>query len=176
LSAFMPKAGILVPFQITVPDGGRDGKWEADIGEHDYIPRPITFYQCKAEHVTREICCDEVATEIKGEKGAPSTWVVKPRVREVLAQGGCYAFFSTDHEIKRSHQTEIDTIAREHLELADFRPHADAKITIFGCNQIADWANHFPSAIRFVREITANLGGLHYHTMESWGREISRQG
>jgi hypothetical protein len=35
----LAKHGIHVPFQITVPDGGRDGKWEAEIGEYEYIPR-----------------------------------------------------------------------------------------------------------------------------------------
>jgi len=172
----LSKAGILVPFQITVPDGGRDGSWNADIGQHDYIPRPATFYQCKAEHVTAPICRDEVATEKKGEKGAPSVWTVKPRVREVLSQGGCYAFFSTNHEIKPSEQTDLDKVVRDQLQAAGFQPHADAKIAFFGCNQIADWANRFPSAVRFVREITKDLGGVHYHTLESWGRQVLSEG
>lgn len=166
---------ILVPFQINVPDGGRDGKWHTDIGSHEYIPRALTYYQCKAEHITAADCEKEVAPEKKNEDGK-ITYVVKDRVREVLSQGGCYAFFSSKHEIKPKEHDELEHIVRKRLRLANFTPHADAKIEFLGCNRIADWTNRFPSAVRFVREITKDQGGIHYHTMESWQKQLMPQG
>jgi hypothetical protein len=166
---------ILVPFQINVPDGGRDGKWHADIGMHEFIPRPLTYYQCKAEHITDADCEKEVAPD-KKDKDGKTTRVVKERVREVLSQGGCYAFFSSKHEIKPNADTDLATIVRKRLQLAGFHPHPDARIEFFGSNRIADWANRFPSAVRFVREITKDLGGVHFYTVEQWQRQIERQG
>ena len=54
------KHGIFVPFLITVPDGGRDGKWEADIEDCEYIPRGLTYYQCKAQALTDTDCRKEL--------------------------------------------------------------------------------------------------------------------
>ena len=167
--------GILVPFQINVPDGGRDAQWHTDIGAHEFIPRPLTYYQCKAEHITAADCEKEVAPE-KRDKDGKSTYVVKERVREDLSQGGCYAFFSSGHEIKPSPDTDLDSVVRERLKLAGFQPHADAKIEFFGCNRIADWANRFPSAVRFVREVTKHQGGVHFRTMETWQKQLAAQG
>src|SRR5687768_10772307 len=78
----LQKTGILVPFQINVPDGGRDGRWNANIGQHEFIPRPLTFYQCKADHITEAMCRDEVAPEKKTKKSKAPVLVVKKRVRE----------------------------------------------------------------------------------------------
>ena len=166
----LQKAGILVPFQITVPDGGRDGLWDAPIDAYDYIPRERTYYQCKAEKVTEAVCRDEVAVEKKDPKNGPSTWVVKPRVREVLAAGGCFAFFSCKHEIKPDVGQDVSTIVRDQLEKAGFTTPGEACIEFFGCNRIADWANKYPSAIRYVREVTRGFGGLHYFTIDGWSK------
>ena len=58
---------ILVPFQTNVPDGGRDGRWDTEIGQHEYIPRKLTFYQVKAERITKPMCRDEMVFQEKQE-------------------------------------------------------------------------------------------------------------
>lgn len=171
----LTKPGILVPFQINVPDGGRDGQWDADIGAHEYIPRPNTYYQCKAERITPASAQDEVVVEKKDAKKV-TYYEVKPRVQQVLSQGGAYVFFTSEHEIEREPAKELAIKVREALSKANFTPHADARIEFLGCNRIADWANHFPSAIRFVREVTKNLGGLHYYTVHTWRRLLEAEG
>ena len=57
--------GILVPYEITVPDGGSDGEWRpkaenAAFVENQFIPRNWTRYQCKAEHLTEGMCRSEI--------------------------------------------------------------------------------------------------------------------
>jgi hypothetical protein len=168
---WLARAGILVPFQITVPDGGSDGTWNADIGPHDYIPRTLTYYQCKAERVTEGLCRGELAS-----KNKDGTLVVKPRVAEVLSQGGCYAFFSTGHEIKTGDDDDVDKIARDELSKAGFTPAVGAVIELIGSNRIADWANRFPAAIRFVLEVTKGFTDPHYYTVEEWGNLANMTG
>ena len=158
-------SGILVPYQITVPDGGSDGEWRAQTAPNEFIPRKWTRYQCKAERITAVTCRDEIAPLDKN--GTPQ---VKARVREVLAAGGCYAFFSNKHEVKPSDDKDIDTIARDQMRRAGFTPAEDAMIEFFGCNRIADWTNQFPSVVRYVREINKGFGGLHYFTFDGWSQ------
>lgn len=155
--------GILVPYEITVPDGGSDGEWKAQGATNEFIPRNWTRYQCKAERITEGKCRDEIApADNKGHFNA------KARVKEVLEAGGCYAFFSNGHEVKPSGDDDIDTIARDQLKKAGVTPAAGAIIEFFGCNRIADWTNKFPSAVRYVREVTKGFGGLHYFTFDGW--------
>jgi hypothetical protein len=170
----LSKHGILVPFQINVPDGGCDGEWNAEIGAHEYIPSSLTYYQCKAEHITSTDCANEVSPckKVKGK----TQYLLKDRVRDVLSRGGCYAFFSSKHEIKPSKTSDPDTVVRKRLAEANFTPHPNAKIEFFGCNRIAAWANRFPSAVRFVREITKDQGGIHYFTIDGWARLLAKQG
>lgn len=162
--------GILVPFQITVADGGSDGEWRlndsfVDYQHREYIPRRWTRYQCKAQHLTEKMCRDEVVNK-KSRKIS-----VKSRVREVLEAGGCFAFFTTGHEVKSSKKADIDTVVRRELEKADFVPHKDARIEFYGCNRIAAWVNKFPAAVMAVKEMTKGIGGIHYYTFNSWGNQ-----
>ena len=161
----LSRFGILVPYEITVPDGGSDGEWKAQSAPNEFIPRKWTRYQCKAEQITEAKCRAEIAPPDK--HGTPQ---VKPRVREVLADGGCYAFFSSGHEVKRSGDEDIDTIARDQMRRAGFIPAEDAMIEFFGCNRIADWTNKFPSVVRYVREINKGFGGVHYFTFDGWSK------
>jgi hypothetical protein len=160
--------GILVPYEITVPDGGSDGEWKpktnnAAFTPNQFIPRNWTRYQCKAEHLTEGKCRSEIAPE-----DAKGNFNAKARVKEVLQAGGCYAFFSNDHEVKPSNDQDIDTIARDQLQKAGVTPAANAVIEFFGCNRIAEWTNKFPAAVRYVREVTKGFGGVHYFTFGGW--------
>lgn len=155
--------GILVPYEISVPDGGSDGEWKAQGTTNEFIPRNWTRYQCKAERLTEGKCRDEIApADKKGNFNA------KARVKEVLEAGGCYAFFSNGHEVKPSGDDDIDNIARDQLQRAGVTPAAGAIIEFFGCNRIADWTNKFPAAVKYVREVTKGFGGLHFFTFDGW--------
>jgi len=162
--------GILVPYEITVPDGGSDGEWKPKgdgngFVPNEYIPRSWTRYQCKAEHITEGKCRAEIAPP-----DSQGNLKVKARVKEVLEAGGCYAFFSNGHEVKPSGADDIDTIARDQLKKAGVTPAADAVIEFFGRDRIAEWTNKFPAAVRYVREITKGFGGTHYFTFDGWAK------
>ncbi|HXT13804.1 MAG TPA: hypothetical protein VN873_19805 [Candidatus Angelobacter sp.] len=87
--------GIHVPFQINVPDGGRDGRWVADIGEYEYIPRKISYYQSKAQSLSDSQCRAEIL-----RTDEPGKYVLKEKVQEVLESGGAYVLFSSHPCVK----------------------------------------------------------------------------
>ena len=79
------QAGIHVPFEINVKDGGSDGQWSGEIEANDYIPDNLTFYQSKAQKLGPTACADEIHK-------AQSTGL-KPQEKKVLDAGGAYVFF-----------------------------------------------------------------------------------
>ena len=54
-AAGVPLSAISVPLQITVPDGGEDGRivWTGGRDSTDYLPGRINFFQCKASKMGR---------------------------------------------------------------------------------------------------------------------------
>lgn len=156
--------GILVPYQINVPDGGSDGEWKTSdqMDKHDYIPRSWTRYQCKASPMSEKDCKDEVVIEKKGKLE------VKPRIKEVLENDGAFVFFCSHHEVKL--HSQIDSVIRAQLSEAGLHTPANATIKFLGCNLIANWVNKFPAAIRYVREVTQGFYGYYYSTFDEWGK------
>ncbi|SRR5216683_1678975 len=86
----LEKHGIFVPFQINAPDGGRDGRWDAQIKDCEYIPRLLTYYQCKAQSLTDADCRAEIL-----RTDQPNDVRLKEKVAEVFEKGGAYVFFSS---------------------------------------------------------------------------------
>ena len=109
-------------------------------------------------------------------KDGDGNFHAKARVKEILEGGGCYAFFSNNHEVKPSNNQDINTVARDQLEKAGVTPAPGAIIEFYGCNRIADWTNKFPAAVRYVREVTMGFGGLHYFTFNGWTKLADASG
>ena len=157
------KHGIFVPFQITVPDGGRDGKWEAPITDCEYIPRPLTYYQCKAQAMTDSDCRAELLRRDK-----PSDIQLKEKVSEVLEKGGAYVFFCShscvniDDRIKAARKALTDAgRSKAELDCIDF----------LDANRIAAWVNMHASAFAFVSQLTTRFQPVGLRTIESWGED-----
>jgi hypothetical protein len=104
----LAKHGIHVPFQINVPDGGRDGKWDADIGANEYIPKKLTYYQCKAQNLTVGDCRSEILRNDEKDNIR-----LKEKVEEVLNQGGAY--FGGEMSLTRRRAKLSDALHSFHL-------------------------------------------------------------
>ncbi len=169
-----------VPSKIRVPDGGMDGYWDNRVPEkHAFIPRQKTFYQCKAQRLTDKLIESELLEVEKRPRGAKSIkkeLVVKPRVREVLEAGGCYAFLTTDHGIRRRTTASQQDIAINALRKAGFSPPEDAKIVFLNGSKLADWTNKFAAAVALVRQRTKQLGGIYFCTVDEWSKQPYMQG
>lgn len=165
--------GILVPFQINVPDGGRDAQWNHEIEDYEYIPRSKTYYQAKASNLTIGKCKAELITEDSANKGQ---LIPKPRVKEVLESGGCYAFFTTSLDFTDDQEKDIESVAEEAFKKTNFTRHPESKVVFFGRNKIHDWVNRHPSAIVYTRKLLGEVRQHDFMLLDDVGREFAEDG
>ncbi len=155
--------------RINVADGGRDLGWENPITEPvAYIPRDKTFYQCKASHITPGV--------IKGEILNNESDALKPRVAEVLLNGGAYVIVTTDSWIRRAETLDIHAIASDSLAIVGVELHPDSKVEVLGREKMAEWINHYPSVIAHVLRVTSGFPVTHFFDVEAWGQNPEMEG
>ena len=88
--AEIPLRATAVPLQITVADGGEDGRveWTGGVDETDYFPSRFCIFQSKAQNLKPASVKAEILK--KQKSGAPK---LNEAVLEVLARRGAYIVF-----------------------------------------------------------------------------------
>ncbi len=116
----IPLRAAAVQLQITVPDGGEDGRveWIGGINSTNYLPSRFNILQSKAQNLTESSIKAEVFTS--SDKGKDKSDKVKPKlndaVSESLSQGGSYVIFCsyplTGQKINKLRKAIEDAIAQ----------------------------------------------------------------
>jgi hypothetical protein len=149
--------------RITVPDGGRDLGWENPLRESvAYIPRPKTFYQCKASDLNESVIRGELLNSAGSE--------LKPRVAEVLLNGGAYVFVTTSSWIRRSEALDITSVATSILASIGTTFPPESSVEVLGREKLSEWVNRYPSVIATVLRLTGRFPDMHLFDVETWGR------
>lgn len=157
------KHGVFVPYQIYVPDGGRDGKWDNAIEPYEYIPRGLTYYQCKAQELSDGDCRSELLrVDTKKEVR------LKEKVDEVLSRGGAYVFFSGRPCVNIDNRV---TAARKALSDAGRTTAETDCIDFFDANRIAAWVNLHAAAFAYVCQQVFKWQAVGLRTVEDWGAD-----
>jgi len=147
-----------VPLEISVPDGGEDGriKWEAGPDRTNFIPRRFALFECKATKMDARKCRSQML------QGKPAK--LKPRILEVCDAGGAYIILASR-----------DTVRDKTARVAKMK----AAVKDGGCQQpdlvhldfwdsgkIADWTNEYPQAVLYVHSCTGRSIPLGVRTWE----------
>ena len=164
----LAKHGIHVPFQITVPDGRSDGKWDANIGEYEYIPRSLTYFQCKASNLKDSDCRAEILAKDKKAKGKQTKFELKEKVREVMENAGAYVFFCGQAVVPIDKR--IKACRKALKDAGRTTPEKDC-IEFLDANRIAAWVNLHVAALSYVNSITTNFQAIGLKSVEAWGGE-----
>jgi hypothetical protein len=140
----LPTSGVSVPLNITVSDGGEDGRiqWSAGLKHTNWIPRRLTLFQIKATSLSPEQCANELCDK-QGK--------LKPSVSAFLKGKGAYVFVcghdynkkAIDARVKRADQC----VRRKIKNLAKNR-----MIDFYDANRMADWTNEYFAAAIYVLE------------------------
>jgi hypothetical protein len=157
----IPRSATNVPLQISVPDGGEDGRirWEGGPEKTDFLPQRFTILQSKAQKMNPAQCAKEVAPRN----------CLKPQVKEVLDVGGAYVQFC--HYPYNTNLTESRVRSmREALRAAGRADWKTAYVEFYDANKIASWVNCFFPAQVYVLEcngITADFAIKSWHEWAS---------
>jgi hypothetical protein len=162
----IPLRDVSVPLQITIADGGEDGRVEW-IGGHRstaYLPARFSVFQAKAQNLSESQIKSEV---LKQQKKRSSR--LNPAVAEVLAKGGAYILFCRERMVTAKRKKLAKAIQTA-IATGGGTPKNAAAIEIYDANLIADWVNTHPPVALWLasQKHGRNLAGFQTH--EGWGR------
>lgn len=153
----IPLGGIHVASQINAPDGGEDGRifWEGGLERTKFLPSRRCLFQLKACKITPGKAAGEVITSKKK---------VKPKVQSLLQQGGHYILLCT-HAYNQSLIDKRRERICSALNEAGIPASID-HILFWGADQIAMWANIYPSVTLWIKE---KVGIGTFDGINTWG-------
>lgn len=164
--AGIPLRAAAVPLQITIPDGGEDGRveWIGGLPSTAYLPSRFTALQSKAQNLTESRVRNEVLKPSK--KGPPK---LSPVILEVLSCKGAYVVFCRERMVTEKRKKLVKAIQAA-ISVGGGNPKKATAIEIYDANLIADWVNTHPAVALWLasQRLGRNLAGFQTH--EAWGR------
>lgn len=164
--AGIPLRSASAPLQITVADGGEDGRieWTGGSPSTAYFPSRFTILQSKAQ--------DLAPSEIKAEthkktKGRPPA--LSDALTEVLTRGGAYVVFCKKPFTTTKRKKLVKAIA-EGIEEVGSDPKKASAIEVYDANLIAEWVNSHPPVALWLASQRLGRPLQGFQTHESWGR------
>lgn len=129
--------------EVKATDGGEDAhiKWSEGVEKTGWIPNRYTLFQCKAENIKPSECKNEILSEDELKHH-----VLKPRVKEVLDNGGSYVLFFTqicNKKMKNDREKRI----REGIQSTGASYYDNVTIRIYDANSISMWVNEYIALI-----------------------------
>jgi hypothetical protein len=165
-------SGVSVPLQITVADGGEDGRisWEGGLESTDYLPSRFCIFQAKATDLPRGGWKQEVWK--KGTQGKEKIRELNDAVQNVLEQGGAYIGFTSAVIIgSRKYKERIQGI-RDGIQEAGSDPNELNTIDIYDANKIASWVSKYPAIAVWLNEKHSGLNLKGFQTIGMLGERI----
>ncbi|MDH5195100.1 MAG: hypothetical protein OEW32_15545 [Nitrospira sp.] len=162
----IPLRATTVPLQITVADGGEDGRvdWSGGADSTDYFPGRFSIFQSKAQNLTEKLIAAEVLK--KPKKGAAK---LNAAVLEAVSRRGSYIVFCsrkcTGQKIKKL-KNAIEKAVRKGKR----KPSNLKSIEIYDANRIADWVNTHPPVALWLASLSKGRSLTGFLSHEAWGR------
>lgn len=162
----IPLHGASVPLQITIADGGEDGRvaWSGGQDSTAYLPARFSVFQAKAQNLSESQVKAEVLKQPR--KGPPK---LNPAIADVLSQKGAYIIFCRERMVTTKRKKLVKGIQTAITGGGD-NPKKAAAIEVYDANIIADWVNMHPPVALWLasQKLGRNLVGFQTH--EGWGR------
>lgn len=161
-------SGVSVPLQITVADGGEDGRieWEGGLESTDYLPSRFCIFQAKATKLSKAGWKKEVWR--KGTQGKGQIRELNDAVRNVLEQGGAYIGFTRDNINGLGKSERIQGI-KEGIKEAGGELKKLNMIDIYGADEIAKWVSKYPAIAVWLNEKQSGLNLKGFQTIGMLG-------
>lgn len=160
----IPLRSAIVPLQITIADGGEDGRasWEGGVQSTDFFPSRFSVFQAKAQNLNESSMTAEIAK--KQGKRMP---LLNQAVAEVIRKNGAYIVFCsrafTGQKIAKL-QKSITVAIRKCGKSVPRNFRCD----VYDANRIAAWVNTHPSAALWLTELGRGRSVAGFQTQDSW--------
>lgn len=162
----IPLRAATVPLQITVADGGEDGRveWTGGVDETDYFPTHFCVFQSKAQNLTKTTIEAEILK--KPKKGRAT---LNPAVSEAMARRGAYVIFCS-HAFGGQKIKNLKSAIESAIRKGRDDPSRVAAIEIYDANRIANWVNTHPSVALWLTALHRKRSLAGFLSHDAWGR------
>lgn len=188
--AHVPLRATHVPFQITVPDGGEDGRveWEGGTDSTLFFPRRFCLFQSKAQRLANASLRSEILKEttsaalrkttkkdaLGGKRSSTKSVTAKlalsRAISDVLKKRGAYTVFCS-----RALTGEKRSEAKKAIAAAIREGGGDPEtiiIEVLDANGITDWVNRHPSVALWLAAHSRRRSLAGFQTHAGWGKSI----
>ena len=163
----IPLRAATIPLQITVADGGEDGRvdWSGGVDSTGFFPARFCVFQSKAQNLTETSITGEV---LKKPKKGPAK--LNAAVSEALSRQGAYIIFCSHpfggQKIKKLRKA-IELAIRQGKKA----PSRLTAIEIYDANRIAIWVNTHPPVALWLASLKRGRSVEGFLSHEAWGQD-----
>jgi hypothetical protein len=164
--AGVPLRAATAPLQVTVADGGEDGRaeWAGGIESTPYFPSRFCVFQSKAQNLTESSIRSEV---LKFTRNKPAR--LNEAISEVLSRGGAYIVFCSNAFTGKKKGKLVNAI-RAAIREGRGKPANASAIEVYDANQIADWVNTHSSVALWLAALQRGRSLAGFLSHDSWGK------
>ncbi|MFC0185412.1 hypothetical protein [Pseudarcicella hirudinis] len=158
----------IVPFNITSPDAGSDGRieWNGTPPTTKWLKNKFTIFQNKATDLLPSNCKKEI---LEPAKKGQSQRKLKAQIEKVVKANGCYILFTNKSIVDQGKDERIAQF-REAIQLAGEPNYETFQIIIYDSNSIKDWVNDYLSAIILVQKFNGINRPLCFMGWDKWDK------
>lgn len=180
--AQIPLRASHVPLQITVSDGGEDGRveWAGGADSTPYFPSRYCVFQAKAQNLTEasvknEILKQEPKTKTKrrgrakAKKSKQSGLILNDAISNALKKHGAYAILSSS-AFTGQKRDKLKKAIEAAVRTGGGNPQRLTAIEILDANKIAEWVNCHPSVALWLANHSRRRSLAGFQTHEGWGK------
>jgi hypothetical protein len=189
--AEIPLRASHVPFQITVADGGEDGRveWSDGAESTPFFPRRFCIFQSKATNLTEASVRSEILKKApagskkktgreskakkkpRGKKSRAGNLVLSPAITEVLSKRGSYTILSTAALIGNKRE-KLKKAIREAVRDGGGDPTC-IEVEVLDSNKLAEWVNRHPSVALWLAKHSRRRSLAGFQSHEGWGKSAN---
>lgn len=166
--AQIPLRAAHVPLQITVSDGGEDGRveWAGGADSTPYFPTRYCVFQAKAQNLTDATVRNEV---LKKKPKSRSGVILSDAILDTLKRRGAYTILSSRSFTGRK-RDNLKKAVEAAVRTGGGNPKRLAAIEILDANKIAEWVNCHRSVALWLAEHSRRRSLAGFQTHEGWGK------
>jgi hypothetical protein len=159
--------GVSVPPQITVADGGEDGRisWKEGCDCTDYLPSRFCIFQSKASDLAEAGWKKEMWK--KSTQGKGKARELNDAIKIALDQGASYIGFTSAVIIGDSKYKDRIRGIKTGIQEAGGNPDQLKAINIYDANKITEWVNKYPAIAVWLNEKQSGLNLKGFQTVEN---------
>lgn len=161
-----------VPVQITIADGGDDGRveWFGGSTATDWLPSRFVIFQVKRTNTDPSALKKETWT--KSSKTSNEQPQLSDALTEVVSREGAYVIVTAAPVVGTNVSRRITAI-QEGISATGNNPSLLAAIEVYDCNRLASWTNTHPSVALWLNELSRDVDLHGFQSYDKWGREGS---